>query len=195
MKKNLFNGIRSIITRDLKRLWIDRIRLFAGLLQPLLYLFLLGAGLGPVTILGTRYISFIFPGIVALSLLLTASISGISIVYDREMGFLKAVLAVPVSRQEIALAKILSGGIQAMIEGCLILLFTPFTNVHPFFPIAYLFPLVMFFCAMVFSALGVAIATRFKSAEVFPIFLNAILLPMFFISGAMFLLKLSPGWL
>jgi len=189
-------GFFGIILRDMKRLWIDRIRIISGLLQPLLYLFILGSGVGAATRLGGhQYLRYIFPGVVGLSLLFTATFAAISIVFDRETGFLKAVLVAPVSRREVALGKIVSGALQAVIQAILLLIFAPVVGLSfGFLEFIGIF-IFMILCGMVFSAMGVSVAARFTSAEVFPIVLNAVLLPMFFISGAMFPLKTSPQWL
>jgi len=189
-------GFVGIIIRDLKRLWIDRIRLVSGLGQPLLYLFILGSGVGAATTLGgDQYLRYIFPGVVGLSLLFSATFAAISIVFDREVGFLKAILVAPVSRREVALGKIVSGALQALLQAILLLVFAPLVGLH-----LGLIPVIgvtvfMIICGLVFSAMGVAVAARFTSAEVFPIVLNAVLLPMFFISGALFPLTTSPKWL
>lgn len=190
------NGFYAIIIRDLKRLWAQPIRLVSGIAQPLLYLFLLGSGLsGTVRQSGTEYLGFIFPGVVALSLLFTATFSAISIVFDREVGFLKAVLVAPVSRRSIALGKVASGALIALAQAALLLIAAPFTGVTFGLLDLLLFLLFMLLSGIVFSALGVAVAANFSSTEVFPVVLNALLLPMFFISGALFPLESAPGWL
>lgn len=119
-------GFWSIILRDMKRIWVQPIRIASNIVQPLLYLFLLGSGLGATTHFGTGgYLKYIFPGVVGLTLLFTANFAAISIVFDREVGFLKAVLVSPVSRPSVALGKIGSGAIQAVLQGMLLLIFLP----------------------------------------------------------------------
>jgi len=190
------NGMIGIIVRDMKRIWTQPLRMAGGIVQPLLYLFLLGSGIGAATVLGQgRYLSFIFPGIVALSLLFTATFAAITIVFDRETGFLKAVLVAPVSRRAIAVGKVISGAIQAMIQGILLLIFAPIVGVYFSFVQIILFLIFMLLSALLFSAVGVATATSFSSTEVFPVVLNAVLLPMFFLSGALYPLRTSPEWI
>ncbi|MCB0128931.1 MAG: ABC transporter permease [Caldilineaceae bacterium] len=190
------NGFWAIIIRDLKRLRAQPIRVVSGIAQPLLYLFLLGSGLGGAVRQGEEgYLQYIFPGVVALSLLFTATFSAISIVFDREIGFLKAVLVAPVSRRSIALGKVASGAIIAVAQACLLLVAAPFAGVHFGLSELLLFLLFMLLGSVVFSALGVAVAANFSSTEVFPVVLNALLLPLFFISGALFPLDSAPGWL
>jgi ABC-2 type transport system permease protein len=130
-----------------------------------------------------------------MSLLFTATFSGIGIVFDREYGFLKAVLVAPVSRREIALAKVLSGAIQGLMQGVLLLCFAPLTGLRPGVLEVLGMLAAMILAALVFSAMGVALASRFKSTEVFPVVMNAFLLPMFFLSGALYPLKNAPAWL
>lgn len=189
-------GYLTVIYRDLKRLWVDRIRVAFGLIQPLLYLFVLGSGLGASTAMGSGdYLKYIFPGVVGLTLLFTATFAAISIVFDREWGFLKAMLVAPISRRAIALGKITSGAIQAIAQAIILLILSPLVGVHVT-PLAILgFLLFMVVSSLLFSTLGVSVAARFTSMEVFPVVSNAVLMPMFFLSGAMFPLAVSPYWL
>jgi ABC-2 type transport system permease protein len=189
------HGLWAVLLRDLKRYLADRLRVITNLAQPLLYLFVLGSGLGGSSRLGSAYLPYIFPGVVGMSLLFTATFSGIGIVFDREYGFLKAVLVAPVSRREIALAKVLSGAAQGLMQGLLLLCFAPLTGLRPG-PLQFVgMLLAMILAALVFSAMGVAVAARFKSIEVFPVIMNAVLLPMFFLSGALYPLTNAPRWL
>ena len=189
-------GLLAVIILDLKRLWVDRIRLISSLIQPLLYLFVLGSGLGASSTLGSgRYLPFIFPGVVALSLLFTSVFAAILIVFDRQMGFLKAVLVAPVPRPAIAIGKVIAGAIQALVPGTIMLLFMPFIGLKPSLLEFLGFVGASALAAITFSALGVAVAARFKSMTVFPIISNAMLLPMFFLSGALYPLALAPHWL
>jgi len=188
-------GLWAILLRDLKRYWSDRIRVATGLAQPLLYLFVLGSGLGAATRLGQSYTPYIFPGVLGMSLLFAATFSAIGIVFDREYGFLKAVLVAPVSRREIALAKVLSGALQGLMQGLLLMCFAPLTGLRPGVLSVLGMLGAMILAALVFSAMGVALAARFKSAEVFPVIMNAVLLPMFFLSGALYPLTGAPRWL
>lgn len=189
-------GLLAVIILDLKRLWVDRVRLISSLIQPLLYLFVLGSGLGASSRLGSgSYLAYIFPGVVSLSLLFTSFFAAILIVFDRQMGFLKAVLVAPVPRPAIAMGKILSGAIQALVPGTIMMIFIPFIGLKPDWASFLEFLGAAAFAAITFSALGVAVAARFKSMTVFPIVSNAMLLPMFFLSGALYPLHAAPSWL
>lgn len=192
----MIRGIYAVVVLDLKRAWLDRARLVGGLLQPLLYLFVLGAGLGGSSRLGgPDYQRFIFPGVVGLSLLFTSVFMAISIVFDRQIGFFKAVLVSPIPRVAIALGKISSGAIQALAQGIILLPFAPLAGI-PLTAVS-VAALVgsMVLSALTFSAMGVAVASRFTSTTVFPIISNTLLLPMYFLSGAMYPLASAPHWM
>ncbi|HVU16151.1 MAG TPA: ABC transporter permease [Candidatus Didemnitutus sp.] len=192
----MFKGIYAVVLIDLKRFWLDRARIAMGLLQPLLYLFVLGAGIGSSSQLGGgRYQQFIFPGVIGLSMLFTATFAAISIVFDRQIGFFKAVLVAPVPRPAIALGKIAAGSLQAAAQGAIVLPFAPLAGV----PVGLLEVLrligAMLLASTTFAAIGLAFASRFKSVTVFPVVSNAVLLPMFFLSGAMYPLTVAPRWM
>lgn len=190
------NGVAAIVVLDLKRLWVDRIRLVSSLIQPLLYLFVLGSGLGASSVMGRAgYLKFIFPGVVGLSLLFSGVFAAILIVFDRQMGFFKAVLVAPLPRWSIAIGKVISGALQALAPALVLLLFMPLLGLVPGWLELLELILAMAAAAVTFSALGVAVAARFHSTTVFPIISNAILLPMFFLSGALFPLEAAPHWL
>ncbi len=191
-------AIYAIWLRDIKRLWLDRARILIGLLQPALYLFVLGSGLGSVTrIAGGKgdYIQFIFPGVIGLTVLFTAVFSAVSIVFDREFGFLKEVLVAPVSRRAIAIGKSLSGSTQATVQGILILIFAPLAGVHFGFGELLGLIVIMALTGFAMTSFGVLFAARFRSTEAFPIVINGILLPLFFLSGALYPVTNLPVWL
>jgi ABC-2 type transport system permease protein len=189
-------GLFAVIMLDLKRLWVDRVRLISSLIQPLLYLFVLGSGLGASSKMGgSGYLHYIYPGVLGLSLLFSSVFAAMLIVFDRQIGFLKAVLVAPVARVAIALGKVLSGAIQALVPATILLLLLPLLGMD--LSLLALLELIgtMILAAVTFSALGVATAARFRSTTVFPIISNAVLLPMFFLSGALYPLDSAPTWL
>ncbi len=141
------------------------------------------------------YRSFIFPGVISLALLFAATFASITIVFDRQIGFFKAVLVSPVARPAIAVGKVVSGALQALAQGCLLMCFLPFLKIHPGWDGVLLAIPAMILAALTFSAMGVAMASRFTSTTVFPIMTNAIILPMFFLSGAMYPLQPAPSWM
>ena len=189
-------GLFAVVMLDLKRLWVDRVRLVSSLIQPLLYLFVLGSGLGASSTLGGKgYLHYIYPGVLGLSLLFSAVFAAMLIVFDRQIGFLKAVLVAPVSRFAIALGKILSGALQALVPATVLLVLLPLLGLDLSLPAFVELVGAMLLAAITFSALGVATAARFRSTTVFPIISNAVLLPMFFLSGALYPLDRAPIWL
>jgi ABC-2 type transport system permease protein len=189
-------AILAIVILDLKRFWLDRARLIAGLIQPLLYLFVLGAGIGAsMKMGGGDYRRLIFPGTMGLSLLFSATFAAITIVFDRQIGFFKAVLVAPVPRSAIALGKIVAGALQSFAQGLILLPFAPLAGASLSLVQAVEFTGAMALASLTFSAIGVGFACRFTSTTVFPIVSNAVLLPMFFLSGGLYPLGAAPRWM
>src|SRR3954452_24684638 len=128
------NGIYTMWYRDVLRYARDRSRILASLAQPVLFLIVFGLGLSPaIGTLGSggdlNYVQFIFPGIITMAVLFTAIFSAVSIVWDREFGFLREVLVAPVPRWAVAVGKMLGGSTNSMVQGLLILLFAPLVGV------------------------------------------------------------------
>jgi ABC-2 type transport system permease protein len=192
----MMRGILAIVILDLKRFWLDRARLITGLIQPLLYLFVLGAGIGASSKMGGGdYRRFIYPGTMGLSLLFSATFSAITIVFDRQIGFFKAVLVAPVPRPAIAAGKIIAGALQSFAQGLILLPFAPLAGASLDLVQTLEMLAAMAVAALTFSTIGVAIACRFNSTTVFPIVSNAVLLPMFFLSGGLYPLRFAPDWM
>jgi len=195
----LGTGIYITWLRDVKRFFRDRIRLIGAFAQPLIYLFLLGTGLqSAFQAFGsgeTKYVTFMFPGIVCMTVLFTSMFSAISIIWDREFGFLKEMLVAPIPRSSIAIGKVFGGATTALMQGFLLLLFMPLAGIPYSLEKMVMMLLVMFLLSISLTSFGVAFAARMRSMEAFPIMMNFILLPMFFLSGAMFPLQNLPGWM
>jgi len=132
--------------------------------------------------------------VMSLALLFSATFAGITIVFDRQIGFFKAVLVAPVPRAAIGIGKVVSGALQALIQGTILLCFLPLMKIAVSATTLWVIP-AMILAALTFSSLGVAMAARFTSTNVFPILTNAIMLPMFFLSGAMYPLQPAPVWM
>ena len=201
MKPMLHNlkGIYTIWSRDVIRFSRNRSRIVASLAQPLLFLFVFGAGLSPaMSGLGggnLKFEQFMFPGILAMSVLFTAIFAAVSIVWDREFGFLKEVMVAPVSRVAVAIGKLAGGSTVAMFQGTLVLLFAPLLKIKLALDQALILIGLMLLLAMVMSALGILVAARQRSMEGFQVIMNFIMLPMFFLSGAFFPLDGVPIWM
>jgi ABC-2 type transport system permease protein len=190
------SNVLAIVLFDLKRFWASPIRILFGLTQPLLYLFVLGAALRSGTYAEvTGYQAYIFPGVVGLSLMFTAISAAVGIVHDRQTGLLDALLVSPVGRVEIAAGKVGAGAFIAWVQSLLLLPFAPTIGIGLTALNLVLLVTAMAFAALVFSALGLALALPFRSVIVFPVVSNTLLLPMFFLSGGLYPLDLAPEWL
>jgi ABC-2 type transport system permease protein len=197
-------AIYIIWYRDLLRFWRDRTRLLATFAQPLLYLLIFGTGLssalsgsfgGSGAPAGFSYTQFIFPGIIGMSVLFSSMFAAVSIVWDREFGFLKEVLVAPIDRSAVAIGKALGGATQAMAQGLILLVLAPLIGVKlTVMSVVTLIPLV-FVLAFALSAMGVAIASRMRSMQGFQMVMNFLVMPMFFLSGALFPLSGLPAWM
>src|SRR3989338_3178703 len=192
-----FAPIQMIWLRDLIRFTRDRAQILGAIARPILWLLIMGVGLGAsVPRVGdTPYIEYIFPGIVALNIIFASFLSAISIIWDREFGFLKEILVAPISRFSIAIGKALSGTTVAVLHGSVVIVFglclrLPFTVGE----IALALP-VMALMAFVSTALGILIASRMTSFEGFGTIANFVIMPLFLLSGAIFPLDRVPPWL
>lgn len=198
MRHNL-KGIYTIWSRDVIRFSRNRARIVASLGQPLLFLFVFGAGLSPamsgLAEGNLNFEQFMFPGILAMAVLFTAIFAAVSIVWDREFGFLKEVMVAPVSRVAVALGKLAGGSTVAMFQGSLVLLFAPLLGIKLTLDQALILIGLMLLLAVVMSALGILVAARQRSMEGFQVIMNFIMLPMFFLSGAFFPLNGVPIWM
>lgn len=181
--------------RQIKRYWRSRARMIGSLGQPVLFLIALGFGFGPIyqKAGGGDYIQFLAPGVIAMSILFTAMFAGIEVIWDRQFGFLKETLVAPVTRLQIMLGRTLGGATVSLIQGlvvfliCLLIGFRPTNLAH--LPLALLF---MFLIAVLFTAFGTAIASRLADMQAFPLIMNFIIMPTFFLSGALFPLDNLP---
>ena len=192
-------GAYTIWYRDVLRFSRDRTRIVAALGQPLLYLFVFGTGLAPAMSASTGgaldFRQFMFPGILAMAVLFTAIFSAVSIVWDREFGFLKEVMVAPVSRAAVALGKVAGGATVAMFQGIIVLLLAPIVGVKLAAPQVVMMIGLMLLLAIVMTSFGILIAARQKTMEGFQMMMNFLLMPMFFLSGAFFPLKNVPLWM
>jgi len=157
--------------------------------QPVIFLFAFGFGLSPIyeKAGGGSYIQFIAPGIIAMTILFTSIFTGVEIIWDKQFGFLKETFVAPVSRIEIFLGKTLGGMTVAVIQGLLVFLITLIAGFRPqsfaMLPLAFGFLLLV---AFLFSALGTTIAARLDDMQSFPLIINFIIQPLFYLSGALF---------
>ena len=206
MRMEDLRAVYSIWLRDIIRYRRDRFRLVTSIVQPALYLFIFGNGLSKGLAIrgglpsgmapGTKnYIAFIFPGIIGMTLLFTSIFSAMSIIWDREFGFLKEVMVAPISRSAVAIGKALGGSSVAMMQGSIILFFAPFVGVSYTLPTLLVLIPLMFLIAFSMTSLGIVVAARMDSMEGFQMVMNFLVMPLFLLSGAMFPLSRLPAWL
>jgi ABC-2 type transport system permease protein len=175
--------------REVKRYMRSRAQIIGSLAQPALYLLVLGFGFGAVFQQAGQgsYLQFIAPGIVAMGVLFTSIFSGIGLLWDRQFGFLKETLVAPVPRLTIMAGRTLGGATIAMIQGTLVLVVCMLVGFRPeswaAVPLAFLF---MSLIAVVFAALGTAIGSTLKDMQGFQLIMNFLIMPIFFLSGALF---------
>jgi ABC-2 type transport system permease protein len=181
--------------REVKRYFRSRAQIVASLGQPLLYLLVLGFGLGPVFEQSGQgsYLQFIAPGVIGMGILFTSIFSGIGLLWDRQFGFLKETLVAPVPRLQIMTGRTLGGATIAMLQGVLVLLVCMLAGFRPqswaAVPLALLF---MALIAVVFAALGTAIGSTLRDMQGFQLIMNFLIMPIFFLSGALFPLANLP---
>lgn len=190
-------AIYIIWYRDVLRFWRDKLRMVGSMALPLLFLVVFGAGLTRWIDLGEdmSFSEFMFPGIIGMSVLMSSFMSGVSVVWDREFGFLKEVLVAPVNRAAVAGGKALGGATIATTQGTLILLLSPLVGID-LSPelVLKLLPLI-FLVACAFGSLGISIASRIKSMEGFQVVMNMLMMPMIFLSGVFFPVSDLPDWM
>lgn len=181
--------------RQVKRYIRSRARIFGSLAQPLLFLVALGFGFGPLYAKAGQgnYIEFLAPGVIAMSILFTAIFSGIEVIWDRQFGFLKETLVAPVSRFRIVVGRTLGGATVAVIQGCIVFVLTLLVGFRPVSAVMVLVAaLAMFLVATLFTALGTAIASKLNDMQGFQLIMNFLVMPTFFLSGALFPLEGLP---
>ena len=189
-----FNVIYVIVAREFKKFIREKSRLFSAIARPLLWLFIVGAGISRLVPrdTGVPYTQFIFPGIIGMTILFSSIFSSISIIWDKEFGFMKEILVAPVSRFSIVIGKALSGTIVSTLQAVIILALFPVLG----FKLSLLQIIaVIFICASVsfcISTFGIVLATFYESYESFSVIMNFIIMPMFFLSGAMYPVRLLP---
>jgi ABC-2 type transport system permease protein len=195
-----WHEVRTVLMvweRELIRFGRNRIRIVTSLSQPLLFLFVLGYGMSTLvgSTAGFDFKKFLFPGIVAMSVVSTAIFSAISIVWDREFGFLREMLVAPVRRLSLVTGKTLGGATVAALQGTIMLIFAPLIGVH--LTVALVFEVIglELLMAIALTAFGVFVASRIARIEGFQVVMQLVLFPMLFLSGALFPLTGLPAWL
>jgi daunorubicin resistance ABC transporter membrane protein len=189
---------RIVCHRELLRWVKDRRRLAAGLVQPLLWLFVLGTGLSRVVSVGQEDVdfrTFLFPGVLATSVMFTAVFAGVSVVWDREFGFLREMLVAPIRRSSIMAGKCLGGAIVATAQAVVILALAGLCGI-PYSPVLMLKLLgVLFLASLAITAFGLLLGARVANIQsVMPV-IQTVITPMMFLSGALYPTSGLPTWL
>jgi ABC-2 type transport system permease protein len=191
-------AVKVVWQRELIRFWRDRLRIVTALVQPALFLFVLGGGLSRVASSGTGGVdlrTFMFPGVLAMAVLFTAMFSAASIVWDREYGFLREMLVAPVRRGSIVLGKCLGGATVAGFQGLLVMALAPLVHV-PYVAVMVLEVLALqLLLAFMITAFGVMAAARITQMQAFMALMQMLMMPLLFLSGALFPVNGLPGWL
>jgi ABC-2 type transport system permease protein len=191
-------AVRVVWQRELIRFSRDRARMVTALVQPVLFLFVLGTGLSRLASAGTHGVNlrtFVYPGVLALAVLFTAMFSAASIVWDREFGFLREMLVAPVSRGAIVVGKCLGGSTVAGFQGLIMIAIAGLVSV-PYSPVMIMEVLILqLLLAFALTAFGVMMAARMSQMQSFMALMQMVIMPLFFISGALFPVAGLPTWL
>jgi ABC-2 type transport system permease protein len=187
--------IYVICLREFKKFFREKSRLLGTIARPVLWLFVVGNGMNSLIRpqVGFSYMQFIFPGMIGMTILFSSIFSSISIVWDREFGFMKEMLVAPISRLSIVVGKAISGTLISVAQAIIILLLIPFLGLHltfmQFLEVVAMSTLVSF-CI---TSLGILIAARLTSFDGFNIIMNFLVMPMLFLSGAMYPVTAMPN--
>ena len=193
-----FRTVWVIAYREFLRFIQDRPRMFSSFTMPLVFLVIFGAGFGKLIgqmMPGVDYIQFMYPGILAMTVLMTSVMSGVSIVWDREFGFLKEVLVSPLNRSGVIAGKAIGAATIAIIQGVIMLVLAPILNVSiDLGTVLALLPLLLIL-SVCLSGLGLLIGARMRSQQGFQILMQLVIFPMMFLSGIFFPISGVATWL
>jgi len=191
-------AVKTVWRRDLIRFAGNRVQVMTWLIQPLLFLFVLGSGLQSLSAASTGGVdlkTFIFPGVLCIAVLFSAMISAASLVWDRELGFLRELLVAPVSRSSIIVGKCLGGALIASSQGAIVLALAGLVGV-PYDPLLLLGALgLLALVAFTVTAFGVLVAVQIRYAQTFTFVMQLVVFPMVFLAGALYPVSGLPPWL
>jgi len=190
-------AVMVIWRRELKIYSRDKAGRISSIARSVLWLLVFGGGFGAARFSGLNvgYQEFLFPGIIAMSLIFTSMRSGISVIWDKEFGFLKEILVSPASRFSIMAGKVLGSSTIAVFEGLIVLVLGPFVGAKITLAKVVLCVAVMFLMSLTLVSLGLIMSMLMKTFEGFQSVMNLIIMPMFFLSGALFPIEKMPGWM
>ena len=182
------SAIYILWLRQLKRYSRSRARIIGSLGQPLIFLLAFGFGFGKIYQKAGAgdYLQFLAPGVICMAVLFTAVFSGIEVIWDRQFGFLKETLVAPVSRLNIMVGRTLGGATVALFQGLIVLFISVLLGFRPALQSVLPALVFMFLIAVLFTALGTALASQLNDMQSFPLIMNFLVMPLFFFSGALF---------
>jgi ABC-2 type transport system permease protein len=196
--REIWRGTWVIAYREILRFVGDRGRLLSSLFTPLLFLVIFGAGftkaLGSLAP-GVNYIQFMYPGLLSMTVLTSSLFAGMSVVWDREFGFLKEVLVAPLGRGGIVLGKVAGGVLVSMIQVLIMLILAPFLGVPLSLGIIGGLLVLVMILSITLSALGILVASFMRSQQGFQVFVQVLIFPLIFLAGVFFPLNNVPDWL
>jgi ABC-2 type transport system permease protein len=190
-------AIKVVWQRELIRFSRDRLRIITSLVQPFLFLFVLGTGLSHVAAAGTHGVNlktFVYPGVLCIAVMFTAMFSAASLVWDREFGFLREMMVAPVKRSSLVLGKCFGGATVAGFQGLIVVCLAPLVGIPygSWIPAVFAIQLAL---AFAITAFGVMVAARIKQMQAFMALMQMVILPMYFLSGALYPVAGLPRWL
>lgn len=195
-------GLKTIYIiwlREAKTFMREKMRVIAMIGQPLLYLAILGKGISSGMRLANagnvEYIKFMYPGVIGMSILFTSIFSAISIIWDREFGFMKEVMVAPVPRWGVALGKSFGGATVAMVQSVIMVAMAPLVGIGLSVALIGKLLLLAFLISFAITSLGIVIASRMQSMQAFQMVMNFMVMPLYFLSGAMFPMANVPAWM
>ena len=198
----MMRGLKVIYTiwlREFITFMREKFRIIAMIGQPLLYLLVLGKGItAGMSLNGAAnvdYISFMYPGIIGMSILFTSMFSAISIIWDKEFGFLKEVLVAPVPRWGVALGKSLGGATIAMFQSVILICMAPIAHISLSVMVVIEMLVLSFLISFAITSFFVAVASKMESMQSFQVIMNFVVMPIYFLSGAMFPMSSAPAWM
>jgi ABC-2 type transport system permease protein len=194
----IWRGTWVIAYRELLRFVSERSRLFSSFFQPIIFLVIFGAGFGNVIgslAPGVDFVQFMYPGIIAMGVLTSSLFAGVSVVWDREFGFLREVLVAPLARTGIVLGKAIGAAVVALLQVVLLLLISPIVGValDPVMVLS-LVPVVIIL-SIALSGLGILIASFMRSQQGFQLLIQVLIFPLIFLAGVFFPVNQAPDWL
>ncbi|KUO40872.1 MAG: multidrug ABC transporter permease [Candidatus Hadarchaeum yellowstonense] len=190
--------IYTLWLREMKWFLRGKTRIIQSVVQPFLWLAIIGIGMSSAFKLpgGQSYLQFMAPGIIGMTLIFSSIMSGVSVLWDKQFGFLKEILVAPVARTHIMLGKALGGVTTSLLQGLLLLIAAALVGVWPPTILALAQVMVfMIFISLAFVSLGLAFASKMTDPVAFPLVANFLVMPLFFLSGALFPLATAPDWM